>query len=172
MNSQNKTCTIFLDIDGVLYPTRKRKAFLQDAKQIRLQYAHLNLDKIDDYRLLCVYEGWDMNAITYLKDVILNNDCKIIVSSSWKFKYTYNTLKTLFLLHDINISGIVDNTYSILKSKAIPLYLKEHPEIKNYLVLDDAMMRTTFKNHFVYCPDVINEEVYKKIKKYLKKFNF
>lgn len=170
MNLDNHKCTIFLDIDGVLYPCRKRKDFTHDAKQIRLAYAHLDLKDIDDYTLLSVYEGWNTNAIFYIKDCIAKYPCEIIVSSSWKFKYKESTLKTLFLLHDIEIAGIVDNAYGILKSNAIPLYLKNHAEIKKYIVLDDAMMQNTFKHHFIYCPDVINEEVYKIIQKYLKKF--
>lgn len=159
---------LFLDIDGVLYPCRNRKSFKLDPIKIRKQLKeekHLDFHEINDSTLLSVYEGFTKEAIMYLQN-LTNNHIKIVISSNWKFRYTLSTLKKLFLIHDIEIYDVIPNSYGILKQTYIQTYLTKHPEITNYVIVDDVYMHT-FQHHFVKCDDTLNKNVYLKI---LKKF--
>lgn len=166
---------IFLDIDGVLYPCRNRKPFTNKSEDIikELEEKHnVSFQDINPYDILCVVEGWNQNAITLLKNLLEEYNAKIIISSSWKFKFKKEILYKLFSIHDLDsyIEDIIPNSYGILKKDSITMYLKKHPEIKNYIILDDVRMTSTFKEHSIYCPDVLNEKVYQKAKSILNKY--
>ena len=63
---------------------------------------------------------------------------------------------------------IVDSTsndYGFLKTPAIRAYLKDHPNITQYIVVDDLNMENEFHEHAITCPDPVSYthlDVYKR----------
>lgn len=158
---------IFLDIDGVLFPTHHRKGSHINAihlkKQLEIKH-NISLDDVSLSDIIYVTQGWNQEAILNLQKVVAIKNAKIIISSSWKFTHSFEVLKKLFTLIDLGevIIDSIPNRYGIIKHETIHRYLKKHPEITSYIVLDDIPMESYFPNHFVYCPDVFNQEAYEK----------
>ena len=132
---------IFLDFDGVI-TTQKSK-----------------------YKL-------DSDALHLLGKIINSTDAKIVISSSWRQRTLEGTIKALqdtsdFRLNGIEfpfidrIVGITDKIYgvaltdkekhiSLLRGVEIREWLNEHPEVTNYVILDDdSDMLLEQANHFV-----------------------
>ena len=93
---------IFLDIDGVLYPCRKRispyTTFRFDREQLVKHYQCAAIRDLSDYDLACAQNGFAHSAIQLLKTLIQKSNAVIVISSSWKFSHTLPQLKALFAL--------------------------------------------------------------------------
>lgn len=154
---------VFLDIDGVLFPCRGRKfesCNLDKVKEQLCKRDYLLFHDMNEYDLAMVYTGWKQEAITRLKTLLDKCDAKVIVSSSWKFTRSVKALKQLFGIYGLE-DYIIDKTtddYGFLKTPAIQGYLKDHPKITSYVVLDDIDMRKDFPYHMVVCPDIFDDK--------------
>ena len=159
---------IFLDIDGVLYPCRKRispyTTFRFDREQLVKHYQCAAIRDLSDYDLACAQNGVAHSAIQLLKTLIQKSNAVIVISSSWKFSHTLPQLKALFAFYALQ-DAIVDSTsndYGFLKTPAIRAYLKDHPNITQYIVVDDLNMENEFHEHAITCPDLFDEACYQK----------
>lgn len=116
---------IFLDIDGVL-------------NTIESLYNHNSNHEVEI----------DIDKLLLLKELIDETNSLVVLSSSWRIGITITdgkiTSKSDF--HDdflslLDMYGITlyDRTQSIEgnRTKEIHAYLKMHPEIDNYIILDD-----------------------------------
>ena len=140
---------IFLDLEGVLWPRC--------------------LPYIFDYDILIREIE---KKIIILKEICINYNCKVVISSSYSDAFDPITLKpllkdedfgkiinavyNLFIKYEIDLVGLTkrvrkitsksDNTeyFVMWKEDEIRLYLLHHPEIIHYCVLDDDDMINAF----------------------------
>ena len=114
-----KLKVIFLDIDGVLnsndYITYASK---DNVKGI--------LSEIDP------------KTIGMLKYVLGVTGAKIVASSSWRYTRKFDDLKELFLDYGINLQ---EKTPLISNNRGLEIkqYLRKHPDIEQYLIIDDEI---------------------------------
>jgi len=115
---------VFLDIDGVL-----------------------NNDKTNS-KTPMGFTGISNSLLKNLAHFVKETNAVIVLSSTWKDEWDENPLKRTEdgnYLHrklrqvGISIFGKIDEstTGSYYRGKAIKLYLDAHPEIENYVILDD-----------------------------------
>ena len=97
----------------------------------------------------------DMNNIKIINDICDKTNAKIVVTSSWRIGYrgdvlAFNGYLTQYIIEhnyldnvqdtfDKFIGNIVGMTESIggWRGDEIKLYMNEHPEVENYVILDD-----------------------------------
>ena len=121
MSDSKKNNIIFLDYDGVI-----------------------NIEEDNFYGYL-----ENPEAIYFINKLCLENDFKIVISSSWKRHPQHKKL-----LHDagldekVKIVGCTDITHKGREFE-IKKYLKEHPDIDKYLIIDDADFSIDIKDHLV-----------------------
>lgn len=119
--SEEKINVVFLDFDGVLSTERSN-----------FQDEIINQDALNNFNALC-----------------LQNDLKVVISSSWRkyegyidLFYSFGIDKRIDIIGSIAITG---NGKAFL----IKEYLKEHPEIDKYIILDDVYLGGELNNHLV-----------------------
>lgn len=136
---------IFLDIDGVLQPGHYQRRFQHNLDKLKEELAEKYNDpsylKLDKYDVGAVYYDWHPVAVKCLKELLEKTGAKIVISSSWRRSKTLEELKKLFKIHDLD-EYIIDTTeykpeLGEKRSREIRNYLIEHPEIKNYIIIDD-----------------------------------
>lgn len=108
-----------------------------------------------------------------VKEIVDKTDAKIVISSSWRHSTLESTLDYITTLgnafvHNVtflmpeNVVGVTDriyyykcsdkekHEYHVCRGVEIEHYLHEHPEIKNYVILDDdSDMLLSQRKHFV-----------------------
>ena len=119
--SKEKIDVVFLDFDGVL--STERSNFRDEI---------VNPDAISNFNALC-----------------LENDLKVVISSSWRKYDGYIDLFYSFGIDKhIDIIGAIPITGNG-KSFLIKEYLKAHPEINRYIILDDVYLGGELNSHLV-----------------------
>ena len=115
--------TIFLDVDGVL-----------------------NCDETDD--VIFGYMGIEYCAVKMLKEIVDATEAQIVLCSSWKedwYKDEKDKQDRLANYLDKRLAEenltIVDKTVDKVwnRGEGILNYLKEHPEITTWIILDDEI---------------------------------
>jgi hypothetical protein len=115
--------TIFLDVDGVL-----------------------NCDETDD--VIFGYMGIEYCAVKMLREIVEETDAQIVLCSSWKedwYKDEKDKQDRLANYLDKRLAEegltIVDKTVDKVwnRGEGIINYLKEHPEITTWIILDDEI---------------------------------
>lgn len=142
---------IFLDIDGVIQPTRHTNRFLYDldklpnyiATKMKDEY-YLNMDKYD---LGACYYDWDEIAIGILKKALNETNSYLVIHSGWKDVLTKEDILALFRLHNLD-EYIIDILDKGDKIRVINEYLEKNKNIKDYLILDDCHFELHFGDHF------------------------
>ncbi|MEE4357528.1 MAG: HAD domain-containing protein [Desulfococcaceae bacterium] len=167
---------IFLDIDGVLQPLSSQKRFKHDLEELRKklaeQYGNEEYLEMDMYDLGAVYYDWDREAVERLRKICTEFEAGIIISSAWRLYSPLSRLKDYFRLHnlDIYIKGETSQGGGGYRDEKIADYLKEHKEIRRFVILDDAytdLFEKRFPDQFVYCRDIFDEDCYRKARKIL-----
>lgn len=125
---------IFLDFDGIIND-------------------YMTMDQINE------------DNIEVLKTILDETNAKVVVTSSHKYKYQRNNnieefLNNNYYVRALKDSGIevIDLTpYMILKEKnenqreqEILEYLKNHPEVTQFLILDDDYIINSLKEHEIF----------------------
>ena len=165
---------LFLDIDGVLQPfTQYRHDHILNGDMETVyeelqQRIGIDYRKYDIYDVAAVYYDWDKTAVAELKRVLDTTGAKIVLSSSWSDEDNtrMRDLFRIYELHEYFIDRTMVEDYSrdfapYLKYLKLPedmkyqshsmeilFYLSGHPEIKQYVVVDDMSMRG-LGDHFV-----------------------
>jgi hypothetical protein len=154
---------LFLDIDGVLN---------SEAHMRRLDDQHRQLGHTDPtrpqhetrcecYRLECQI---DRDAITRLNRLVAETGAKIVVSSSWRKLLDPPELYRVLVSHGL-VAEIIGETPDghkdpemlatfghierIFRGHEIDLWLKQHPEVERFVILDDASDMEMHKNRLV-----------------------
>ena len=142
---------LFLDIDGVLQAYNATERFNNDLNKLQKELAVKYNDEkyllMDKYDLGAVVFDWNHSSLTLLKEVLDDNQCRIVVHSGWREWKNEGDMERLLRLQGLDKYYMGDVEMGD-KSKAIQKYLSEHPEITNYVVVDDDKRVTeNFSNH-------------------------
>ena len=113
---------IFLDVDGVLNSTSFGN-YMFNQMNVDIFYENL-LDK---------------HAIANLKQIVDETKAKIVLSSSWKEEeFLKNKIQTQLLESNLNFIDITPEGTN--REEEIKLWLSNHPEITNFVILDDEKL--------------------------------
>jgi hypothetical protein len=106
---------IFLDVDGVLV-THRSVAACEDHQKIN---------------------HFDAGCVSNLRRLIVTTGAKVVISSTWR-RFHCSTLTAAFkkfnLPSHIGITPFLDGKQ---RGYEIDAWLKEHPEVTDYVILDD-----------------------------------
>jgi len=169
---------IFLDIDGVLQPPDQQDRFQHDMEELRINLTvrfdddeYLELDRYD---LAAVYYDWHKEAVERLRQLCIEFNAKIVISSDWR---TYNPLSILryyFRIHGLDrylVGETVQNSKAPLyRAGEVRQYIEEHPEIERFVILDDRYgdnFQSIYPQNFVYTRSFLTEEDYQKAREIL-----
>jgi len=162
---------IFLDIDGVLQPLRSQKRFTHDLRQLQTELAQRFANdaylEMDCYDLGAVMYDWDAEAVERLRRLCVEASAEIVISSAWRTYSPLSRLKDYFRLHDLDryITGEIPLIPGKLRCGEIEEYVRQHPEIERFVILDDAHVRDfeeRYPDHFVYCRPILDDEGFRK----------
>ena len=143
---------IFLDIDGVVNTLMiDIKPFETDRGQISRDGFYYKLNMPDDE------EVSNRQAVMWLNKLCKETNAKIVITSTWRLgdnglKKTKKALYNSGLLKEIEIIGGTPRKYNYnnIRGYEIEEYLNQHPEIDNYVIIDDDLdMLTKQMNNFV-----------------------
>jgi len=88
----------------------------------------------------------NLDKINLVKGIVEETGAKIVISSSWRADTIENTTKKIFNLqaeHNDTITWFINNLYDVTPYKSsergieIKEYLDTHPDVENYVILDD-----------------------------------
>lgn len=137
---EDKIKVVFVDIDGVLNDY-KTNEYTPDG------YVGIDSDKVEMLSILC-------------KEL----DLKIVMSSSWRKEIVNKTIDGLYALskfseYNLDIYGSTSFDGSISDAKRatqIKAWLDEHPEVEDYIILDDEQFNISSKEY----KDLMNRFIY------------
>ena len=125
---------LFLDYDGVV-----NTPMWDDGGQI-VRYNFPKDKKVNNFQ-----------AVQWISYFCRMYGYSIVVSSSWRFEDNYEEcLRNGGLWTDIKIVGTTPYLYDN-RQKEIERWLSEHPEVKNYLIIDDLCYEGFSSEHFIEC---------------------
>lgn len=154
---------IFLDIDGVL----NSEAHLRRLDDQHRQRGHTDSVRpkhettCECYRLECQI---DRDAVVRLNRLVAETGAKIVISSSWRKLIDPPELCRVLVNHGLvaEIIGETPNGCSdpgmfaafgsidrIFRGHEIDLWLKRHPEVEHFVILDDGSDMEMHKNRLV-----------------------
>lgn len=126
---------LFLDIDGVLN---------SDTDFFELRKFGHPINEIKGSKVI------NRGHLALLQQIIEDTDAKIVLSSTWRLHYSLDDMHEMFtardfelgreVFHDITPShsrGFSDNHYRH-RGGEIREYLKAHPEVEKFIILDDV----------------------------------
>lgn len=121
---------IFLDIDGVL---NSEEFFVERTQNCRYDAYRSAGYSAKMSRNLC---SLDSIAIANLNHLITQTGAKIVVSSTWRSDDPF--LQEVFAV--VGIPAYIDITpYTVTRHRGMEInyWLDKHPEVENYVILDD-----------------------------------
>ena len=110
-----------------------------------------------------VFDRFNQKAIKVLNEIIEATDCEIVISSDWKNHASLSDMQELYKIRGILKSPIDYTPYFVSKdhsfhnketyleearSLEIKQYLDEHPEITNWVAVDDLNMSVEFLSKY------------------------
>lgn len=138
---------IFLDIDGVILPNWPQ--------WINRLY----------------FPFW---IVGILNRIILETEAKIVISSMWRYRFTFQQLKDIFSLNGVDSNCIIGTT-GIVRSTSLTMivhaksrsdeireWLEQHPDIEQFVILDDENI-IGFDDNFVKCDDGLDRNEAEKV---------
>ena len=154
---------LFLDIDGVINTV---------GGELGAKYCQgRDIDEIYAKRkelgaLAAHAEVFDPACLWYLREIVKDTGCKIVVSSTWRIKQTVESMKSWFKCPIIR-EAIIDKTPEfygseydhlrdrrgrIQRGEEIKWWVDNHPEVTRYAILDDdSDMDIVMDNFFRTC---------------------
>lgn len=101
-------------------------------------------------------EDLDPTCIERINNLCLETDSKVVISSDWRISSCYKErleragLKNIIGHTPITVFNIFKGGKSLCRGEEIKMWLSDHPEITNYVIIDD---RTDFLkeqlDHFI-----------------------
>ncbi len=159
---------IFLDIDGVINTLMiSKEPFKYEGRGcIERDGYYYDLCNAQDGRVS------NKQAVIWLDKICKDYNLSIVLSSTWRYDFEqaceciYNT----GLSRDIKIIGATPILHQ-LRGNEIQAYLDEHPEIEDFIILDDDSDMCHLIDHLIHCdPDAgITNGTRIKIGQYFKK---
>ena len=114
---------IFLDIDGVLNHEQHYKWLMETDEPTLMQRTY-------------PYTEFNPKSCQLLNEIIKETDAKIVVSSSWRLD---GLAKLNKLFRFFGLPNAIDVTPCLNTARGIEIgaWLAAHPEVTNYVILDD-----------------------------------
>lgn len=90
--------------------------------------------------------GIDADMMERLAKIVEKTDAKIVLSSSWKngwnkekvkWSYHYIYLNKCLNEYGLEIYDRIPNYHNLKRQDEIKIWLKDHPEVTNFVILDD-----------------------------------
>lgn len=162
--------TLFLDIDGVLNPHRRKHDYQIDQdlnKKLADQYADPAFLNLNIYYTNLICNAFDTAACERIKQLVSEFHCKVVLTSSWRISYTYKELTYLFKILGIGSNFVGCTPMTSPRFLTIQNYIEQH-KIKNYLVIDDFDMTRHFPTRCICTHNVFSKEDYENARKILK----
>ncbi len=164
-NNNIKKNIVFLDIDGVLQPYGNKDRFNHDFNKtidyLCEKYKDEIYKKIDPYDVCAVFYDWDDSAIGFLRKLLYETDSYIVFSTGWKDFNSFENLKALFRIYDLDERSIASCIKGD-KINAINKYLEDNKELINsYIIIDDKDFTKEFGEKYIKTVDFFNYENYK-----------
>lgn len=126
---------IFLDYDGVVNTP------MWDKNGKRCTYAFPSDNKVNNFQ-----------AIQWVSEFCQKFNYSIVVSSSWRTHKNYKEcLINGGLREGIEILGCTPRLPDGCRGDEIRQYLNEHPEVTNFIILDDDTDMGDLSNHLIEC---------------------
>ena len=128
---------LFLDIDGVVNTNMIYKqcpSHLVGKNYIEKEGYIFDICNPSDKRVS------NLQAVIWLDYICHYYGFKIVISSTWRLGHYQETIEALYnsgLSDDIEIIGATPSSSTFNRGEEISIYLKEHPEIKEYIIIDD-----------------------------------
>lgn len=164
---------LFLDHDGVICLSSEWGG----------RYKKKGFDSNPDTPMDIRMDNFNEKAVKVLKEIIEKTDCELVISSDWKRHGTLEQLKEMFITRGIKPPIDITPFYiglvregKLPKNLVVPYFdslaferhieiehwLKEHPEVTNWVAVDDLNM--TKKDgwgleNFVHCKRPYNEGI-------------
>jgi Leucine-rich repeat (LRR) protein len=153
---------IFLDIDGVLFDTRKQASILQKTTQL---FPNSETSEFNSYHLdTAASHLFEPSAVSNLEALIKDvQNVGIVISSSWREKRSVEQLQEILQKHafakciigktpddnDIEFENFISDLKG--RAKEIAYWLSKHLEILYFVILDDIDigLSESFPNNFV-----------------------
>jgi hypothetical protein len=161
---------LFLDHDGVI------RLPDTEASRFNKQYNQYEYNKIPKPKIIPVslrFDDFNKTAVSVLNNIINETDIEIVVSSDWKLFATLEELSEYYLEQGI-VKPPIGMTTDYRKIKTYPYYselpfysrsedlefnrhmeildyLHHHPNITNYLAIDDLDLRKSGEDIFGQC---------------------
>lgn len=128
---------VFLDYDGVV------NNIIWDDEGKHASYSYASKGKVNDFQ-----------ACQWVSEFCEKYEYSIVVTSTWRRHDNY--IQCLYyggLRPSVKVLGRIDLDINgeYKRSELISKYLKEHPEIDEYLIFDDEYDEGTPKDHLVLC---------------------
>ena len=128
---------LFLDYDGVVNTP------MWDVEGKRCSYGFPRDNKVNNFQ-----------ACQWVSEFCEKYGYSIVVTSTWRFDENYaECLRNGGLRAQIEILGKTKNIGN--RSDEIQKYLDEHPEIENFIIVDDDFIDEKFSKHYVWCDAII-----------------
>lgn len=120
---------IFLDIDGVL---NSEEFWKNEAQHVRKKKAIAEGRSHDEASAIA---NMDPNAVERIMRIVKETGAEIVVSSTWRFDDSI--CYKLRFMGIPQIYGITPGTVKRYRGEEIKLWLDEHPEVIDYVIIDD-----------------------------------
>ena len=119
---------IFLDIDGVIQYEQKRFDHYMEATCLMLAQKY-NDDiyiKMKPYDVCAAYYDWNNIAIGIIHELLETTNSNIVLSSDWRESKSFEEMKALFRLYNLDRYFIDCCNPEISKQEAINEYIIKH----------------------------------------------
>lgn len=119
---------IFLDIDGVLNHISFSIYRNRLSEKYNSPFDYLDMEPIACSNLQLLLEA--------------DSQIRIVISSSWRKFHSLDDLRRMLTEQKIDGSRVIDKTpsnkeHGLMRGHEIQTWLNEHPEIKDYAIIDD-----------------------------------
>lgn len=134
---------VFLDFDGVVNIPYWSK---DENGKLSCSYNYPSDGTVNSYQ-----------AIQWVSEFCEKYSYNVVVSSTWRLG-SFDYRKCLYdsgLRENIKVMGATPSLRDKQRGDEITQYLKEHPEIKNYLIFDDDVDMTIHMDKLVKCDCVV-----------------
>lgn len=173
---------VFLDIDGVLKPYYAKGRFEVDREELQKKLTkELGVDYMiyDRYTLASVVADWYKDAVERIRNILVETNAKIVVSSDWRSKELPYKMRDFLRIWNLHEYWYADNEYfneesmkdaiEYVKKKdegkdvqpnerAVEImdFVFKHKEITNFVAIDDIDLSKYLGDHFVGTYNVIH----------------
>lgn len=97
--------------------------------------------------------GWyifDITAVNFIRWICKVTGAKLVISSSWRYAHPKSFFENIFGKENLHKDWRTPVKLSSTRGDEIAMWLRSHPKIKDYLILDDDTdMHSDQMDHFV-----------------------